>query len=51
MRWILENEMDVVDDNENTKGSLTGKATDWQSGYDDMGEDGRRRWRHSVYYS
>ena len=36
----LENEMDVVDDNENTKGSLTGKATDWQSGYDDMGETG-----------
>ena len=36
----LENEMDVVDDNETTKGSLTGKATDWQSGYDDMGETG-----------
>ena len=35
----LENEMDVVDDNENTKGSLTGKATDWQSGYDDEGDD------------
>ena len=34
----LENEMDVVDDNENTKGSLTGKATDWQSGYDDEGD-------------
>lgn len=33
----LENEMDVVDDNANTKGSLTGKATDWQSGYDDRG--------------
>ena len=37
---VVENEMDVVDDNENTKGSLTGKATDWQSGYDDMGETG-----------
>ncbi|MFR7809202.1 MAG: hypothetical protein ACLU4N_07975 [Butyricimonas faecihominis] len=35
----LENEMDVVDDNENTKGSLTGKATDWQSEYDDEGDD------------
>ena len=35
----LENEMDVVDDNENTKGSLTGKVTDWQSGYDDEGDD------------
>ncbi|WP_270543262.1 energy transducer TonB [Butyricimonas paravirosa] len=35
----LENEMDVVDDNENTKGSLTGKATEWQNGYDNMGEE------------
>ena len=35
----LENEMDVVDENENTKGSLTGKATDWQNGYNDEGDD------------
>ncbi|HJA14586.1 MAG TPA: energy transducer TonB [Candidatus Butyricimonas faecavium] len=36
----LESEMDVIDDNENAKGSLTGKATDWQNGYDNMGETG-----------
>lgn len=36
----LENEMDVVDDNENTKGSLTGKATDWQSEYGNTDETG-----------
>ena len=34
----FENEMDVVDDNENTKGSLTGKATDWQSEYGNTDE-------------
>ena len=37
---IVENEMDVVDDNENTKGSLTGKATDWQSEYGNTDETG-----------
>ena len=36
----FENEMDVVDDNENTKGSLTGKATDWQSEYGNTDETG-----------
>ena len=36
----FENEMDVVDDNENTKGSLTGKATDWQSEYGNTEETG-----------
>ena len=36
----FENEMDVVDENENTKGSLTGKATDWQSEYGNTDETG-----------